>query len=372
MTIAYPCIYCCKSVRKNQKAILCVKCSKWSHLKCGNVTDDIFLSTEDWICNKCYINELPFYIEESPQKHISFISEEVSSGNLDLGTPFYPEEKGIKIAHLNVRSLRNKTDDIQLFLNSNPYDIFSMSETWLDNEFPSGYLHINGYNLERKDRASGGGGGVGCYIKTNILYKRRHDLEDNSLELMWIEIQIKNHKPYILGIVYRPPKSTIDEFEALECNFENVCTLTNNILITGDMNCNMLTDNILSQKVTQMCDSLQLQQLVSKPTRITPHSETLIDLFFVSQTLGSLSCGVQSIGISDHSLIYVCLKAKKVKSCPKISIMRSFRNFDSEKFLDDLSSVNWDLIFSNKESVNTMWLDFKEKFIEFVTNTRPM
>ena len=52
---------------------------------------------------------------------------------------------------------------------------------------------IDGYTLERRDRPNGrGGGGVGCYVKSNVTYIRRHDLEEECLELVWIELASQN------------------------------------------------------------------------------------------------------------------------------------------------------------------------------------
>ena len=76
----------------------------------------------------------------------------------------FPKEKGMKIAHLNIRSLRNKRDEFGQFLHNCPYDVMSLSETWLDKDICHNLVSIEGYKLERKDRNLCGGG-VGCYIR---------------------------------------------------------------------------------------------------------------------------------------------------------------------------------------------------------------
>ena len=54
----------------------------------------------------------------------------------------------------------------------------------------------------------------------------------------------------------------------------------------------MLTKNNLSKQINDdICDNMQLTQLVKDPTRITPHSKTLIDLIRVSNNLKSLESG---------------------------------------------------------------------------------
>ena len=60
----------------------------------------------------------------------------------------FPKGKGLKIAHLNIRSLRNKVDDLQLYLKENPYEILTLSETWLSENICNSLLQIDGYHLK--------------------------------------------------------------------------------------------------------------------------------------------------------------------------------------------------------------------------------
>ena len=67
------------------------------------------------------------------------------------------------IDHLNINSFRNKFvgDIIKLF------DVFLVSESRLDNTFPSNQFRINGYKIFRLDRNRFGGGLI-LYINENI------------------------------------------------------------------------------------------------------------------------------------------------------------------------------------------------------------
>ena len=217
-----------------------------------------------------------------------------------------PSQKGLQLSHLNIRSLNNKKDDVELFLKMYPYDILSISETWLNDCTNSNLMNIPKYNFERKDRASPGGG-IGCYIIKGLPYVRRFDLESDSVECMWIELKHSKHAPYLIGIFYRKPEGSVSVLNFLEEQIERASLLSNNIIVMGDFNCNMLTENNLSDKVKEICDLYCMSQLIQSPTRITPFSSTLIDLILVSKCLGSLTSGVQSLGLSDHSLVYVIL-----------------------------------------------------------------
>ena len=48
----------------------------------------------------------------------------------------FPSRRGLRIAQLNVRSIVYKMDSIRLMLKDKPFDVFSVSETWLNSDIP--------------------------------------------------------------------------------------------------------------------------------------------------------------------------------------------------------------------------------------------
>ena len=115
-------------------------------------------------------------------------------------------------------------------------------------------------------------------------------------------------------------------FDVLEEAIDKVLSISNNVLIFGDFNCNMITNNSLSKKVKEICSATQMKQLINEPTRITPHRKSLIDLVLTSHAITTVQSGVQCIGFSDHSLVYTVIKGKCHSLLPKISKIRSFRS----------------------------------------------
>ena len=122
--------------------------------------------------------------------------------------------------------------------------------------------------------------------------------------------QIQNQIPFFLGVIYRKPDYSLSFFDKLETNLDKVFSSTDNVIILGDLNCNMLTKNAMSKKVNELCSTFHLSQLIQEPTRITPNSSTLIDLIcvFTSMEAHTIQSGTHPIGISDHSLVYTVLK----------------------------------------------------------------
>ena len=60
--------------------------------------------------------------------------------------------KGFKIAHLNVRSIVKKIDQLRVLLHDSSVDIITFSETWLKPHIHSDILKLEGYDLYRDDR----------------------------------------------------------------------------------------------------------------------------------------------------------------------------------------------------------------------------
>ena len=384
MVVRYPCTCCNKPVRKNQKALVCTMCKKWVHITCGRVSkakyDDRNEKFENWQCPKCLLSELPFYgfIDNTFTPNMEFIDNSPKGENaktLKLNVENFPNERGMKISHVNIRSLKNKIIDVQQFLMENPYDIFSLSETWLKEDSNMNEIDsIPEYQFEGKPRKTKIGGGVGCYINNKVKYIRRNDLETDNLEIMWLEIIRNNSSSYFVGTLYRKP-STADIssfFNSLEENIDKVTSVSNNVILMGDFNCNMLTENSFSKKVIEFCNAMTMTQMIECPTRITPYSKTLIDLILLSDSVNvGGSSGVQTVGFSDHSLVYVVLKGKCHSAIPKVSKFRSFRSFDENAFKADLDKIAWTDIDTNNTSVDMLWNEFKTTFNELSDKHAP-
>ena len=97
-------------------------------------------------------------------------------------------------------------------LNSNfKLDIICRSETWLSSKTPDDEIKIENYSLYRRNRDSDCGYGVFCIYASNSLKSKRNLTdESDSIELIWIEIQIEK-LIILIGSCYRPPNQPADE-----------------------------------------------------------------------------------------------------------------------------------------------------------------
>ena len=89
--------------------------------------------------------------------------------------------KTLTFAHININSFRNKYVVLQEVLYEKLVDILVVSESKLDDSFPSAQFQVEGYKLYRKDRDSNGGGLI-MYVRNGLTSRQRTDLETEQTE----------------------------------------------------------------------------------------------------------------------------------------------------------------------------------------------
>ena len=134
----------------------------------------------------------------------------------------------LKLAHINIRSCRNKKVKISLFLKENDIDIFTLNETWHKNNFKFDIPH---YNITRKDRPSRQGG-VAILVRDDIKFNIIDTCSNINTDNEAITICLKNNEDQIaISTIYIPPASSINT-----SLLENIKNSADNIIITGDLN----------------------------------------------------------------------------------------------------------------------------------------
>ncbi len=121
----------------------------------------------------------------------------------------------------NCNHILNKFDELYILATDETHhlDIICLTETWLDDLTPDSLCYLPNFSIFRKDRTFGLGGGVMCYVRSDIL---AHSVQpivnlgptvDDSIfatfEILWLILRPKVlPRPcsrLILAIVYCPP-----------------------------------------------------------------------------------------------------------------------------------------------------------------------
>lgn len=247
--------------------------------------------------------------------------------------------KGLKIIHLNIRSLVRKIDLLRVWVDLNKPDIITLSETWLNSSVSDNEINLSNYVIYRYDRCSRGGG-VAIYVSIGLVSELIIPMVDPLyFESIFVKVVFHSNKCIIIGSIYRPPSSPAETLNCLISTINSVFG-RNELILLGDFNKNWLDTS--SDKEKNIFNSLNLTQLITEPTRITSRTQSLLDWILVSHPNRFLRAGVMSDCLSDHSIKFCVWKIKVPKLPPRLIKIRQYKKFNLDFFINDLISVNWD------------------------------
>ena len=143
------------------------------------------------------------------------------------------------------------------------------------------------------------GGGVGIYIKQNLSYKilKQYSVfSERIFEFLFIELSLANKKKNIvIGSIYRPgtkaPGMTFTEqftqfSEILSTILAEISNNYKHVFIYGDFNLNILDlSNKFISEYVETIFSYSFLQLITKPTRVSGNSATLLNPILTNSNL---------------------------------------------------------------------------------------
>ena len=277
----------------------------------------------------------------------------------------------ITLAQLNIRSLLPKLGELRDHILLSNYSVLCLTETWITPTIPDEVITIGGYNLVRRDRRIGRGGGVSMYVKESISFSVIHS--ESSIEQLWVKINI-NRQHYAVGVVYRPPDSSYNEFlNILEQQLSLLLPQYDEIFCLGDFNIDMLkSDSPSTLKFNHLLEAFNLDQLIHSPTRITPKSATLIDLIITTNNDDIVNCVsvIPLDNLSDHELTCCELNIVGKPNTPIFKTIRNFKKFNQEQFYSDLTSINFDVIYG-MNNVNDKLKFLNENILNLLNDHAP-
>lgn len=261
------------------------------------------------------------------------------------------QREGLKICHINAQSLNNKMDELRFTFENSGVDIICVSETWFNANTPDSLLSLNGFNIFRADRERHGGG-VAIYINKKLNSKLCRKSDPNSpIEYIFCEILSFNNR-ILVGCVYRPNRNISfgDFFHMLE-----ITTVSfKDIIIAGDFNSNILSESILLDNMLPLGLSSTNS---SMPTHYTQTTNTLLDLFFVSESSRVLLYDqISAPCFSKHDLIFLIYNVQ-VQHFDQTESYRDFKNIDFSLLEEKTSEIDWNQIYTE------LSVDAKLKFL---------
>ena len=201
-------------------------------------------------------------------------------------------------------------------------DIITITETKLTKNQIVANIDIEGYNFIHSDSSSKAGG-VGLYIKDSLTFtlKEELDLNINSIENIWIQIETSgNKKPITIGVVYRHPVYVAEHLEcfskAMEKLFSKLSSNNKEFYIMGDFNIDLLKahSNSFIKNYADNLISYSVKCTINKPTRCTINSKTLLDHIYTNNLKYYNFSGIVQYDISDHLPTFIFVHNTAIKN----------------------------------------------------------
>ena len=185
-----------------------------------------------------------------------------------------------------MKSLPKHQNELEIYLDSLNcnFSLIGLTETWLDDSKEA--LHdISNYTCLHRYRQNRKGGGVTITVRNGVAFKVRNDLEfvHSVTDSIFIEVE-KNifgtSSNLLIGVICRMPDSSVETFNDQMHDWLNIIQRERKICyVLGDLNLDLLKheEHRPSSAFLDILYSYSVYPLISKPTRVTTNSATLID-----------------------------------------------------------------------------------------------
>ena len=314
-----------------------------------------------------------------------------------------PSENEFDIFSLNIRSLYGKIGHFRANISQyQKHDILLFNETnTLVEKLPHGIndLLLDGFHeplIAPPKRSSGKGGGLAIYVNTRVCdnaedikpFDPNPDPENTSGEFQFIKLlNCKNNKrTVVVGNIYRSPSRKPEAFnEHFETILQRLNRFTKNKIcyLVGDFNQDLIKfdSDANYQNLIDATASHGLVQIVSRPTRITDKSATLIDHVYTNNLENTLSCNILTLDLSDHLAIHtrVLLSKNKIdnvakfrhQSETKVRDIRIFNDANNETFNSLINTETWTDITDDMDAQKS-YDKFHETYIKHYEAAYPL
>ena len=293
----------------------------------------------------------------------------------------------------NVNSLPKHFDDEINLIDCElkfKFDVIALCETKLTQEIIQ-LFEIENYVMFNRfgNRNSGG---LSMYINkkfNNCFIREDLSLMSESVELLFVEIP-SNYRNIIVGVVYRRPGKNFQDFFNHMNNIIEVIKTENKICyISGDFNLNLLNMNQSNEisDFVNLLTSTNFLCTITRPTRVTSNSATLIDHLWSNNYENLIANGSIYSHITDHFPVMSVFKHSFHSNSDRLNEGRyiEYRVYSDEGLIDfkgDLSDVNWGLVLSSNNvqvAYDNFELIFKALFCKhfpvkrkFITSTKKL
>lgn len=275
----------------------------------------------------------------------------------------------VHLLNINIQSLTNKLNSLEMILHTNNIDFACITEHWLGSDMLNACV-INGFSIGsaycRKVKKHGG---AMILIKEGISFIERSDLKEISVE-MDIEIaaiELKSSNTLIVSL-YRSPNGDFNNFLDGLCSLLEIIeeeSWNKSVFVCGDFNVNFLESTINRDNLTSLFMSYKFHHTMSQPSRICKTSQSCIDNIFTNINEDSYHAETVNLHISDHLaqiLIYRDFANKpgnKNKNKCEIKPVRIINEQNIYAFKRELQLIHWQPLLSGRSGMEMSSVFYK-------------
>ena len=287
-------------------------------------------------------------------------------------------DSDLSIFHVNIQSIKAKGDKLISYLSllKRKFDIICLTETWYGEEkiaeiFFEQYMGFYSNRLSRK----GGGACILISKKLNCQLTETLNVNSDFVEAVFVEI-LSNNKKVIVGSVYRPPNTNFDAFiNFIESELQPMTSNSSELYVCGDFNLDLLKINGVDSSSSifyNTMSSLSLLPVISKPTRITDETGTLIDNIFTNNFL-SFTSGILTSDTSDHLPIFLIYSDYYSENTvkPREYSYRVINEETLSNLYDKVASTNFSNVVEEEDIDNAVLL-FHENLLQMYNECCPI
>ena len=279
---------------------------------------------------------------------------------VDIGDKTSLSSKNLTVLQINIRGILGKQRELANCLRETNKHLDSqivlLQETWFKKS-TEGKVKIPGYKFVSSHRKHKKGGGVGILISTRLQFRERKDLILNIPGFENITVEIKIHSTSIIASsLYRPPNCKETDFlKNYKRWISKFSTDEERKLIIGlDHNLDLMKSD--RHKPTKDFIELNLEHelipTITKPTRITKTSATLIDNIIIGRNHQSAYTPMIILSdISDHCPTMIEMtNIDLYKKQPMKIQSRRLNTTNISKINEKLKNTDWNTLLDTHDT----------------------
>ena len=205
----------------------------------------------------------------------------------------------LRIATYNINGLNNKFSEIEFLLEQQMVEILVINETKINKSHDDKLFENPHYHFYRRDREENQGGGIAVYIRKTLKVKSL--IIHKDIEMISFTVKLLNNRNISVLAIYRPEAITSEIFfPIIEKRISELHKSSDDIMIVGDINFDMLVDN----KLADFCNTHGFGNTIKTGTRLNPQTmkTTLLDCILCHQMSSFIKSQVFESDLSDHYL----------------------------------------------------------------------